>query len=72
MHESPRRVHLRPRAVCGVAHARSSYGYRCVLRLAAHRDTQRTFAARFAQGIPRYAIICRDLGHELRRVRTAC
>ena len=46
LHESPRRVHLRSRAVCRVANARNSYGYCCVFRLAAHPDPQRTLGLR--------------------------
>jgi hypothetical protein len=42
LHESPRRVHLRSRAVCFVANARNSGGYCCALRLAVHPDPQRT------------------------------
>ncbi len=53
LHESPRRVHLRTRAVCGVANARNSCGYCCALRLAAHPDPQRTLSAQFVQRIPR-------------------
>ncbi len=34
LHESPRRVHLRNRAVCRVANTRNSYGYCCVMRYA--------------------------------------
>jgi hypothetical protein len=51
LHKSPRRPHLRPRAVCGVANPRDSYGYRCGLRLAAHPDPQRRLTARFVQSI---------------------
>ena len=51
LHKSPRRVHLRPRAVFVVANTRNSYGSCCVLRLAAHPDPQRTLAARFVQRI---------------------
>ncbi|MFP5446067.1 MAG: hypothetical protein ACLGIY_21220, partial [Betaproteobacteria bacterium] len=32
--------------------SQNSYGYCCVLRLAAHHDPQRTLAARFVQRIP--------------------
>jgi hypothetical protein len=52
LHKSPRRVHLRTRAVCGVANPRHSYGYGCGLRLAAHPDPQRPLAARLMQSIP--------------------
>ena len=52
LHESPRRVHLRTRAVCRVANPRDSWGYRCGLRLAAHPDPQRPLAARFVQSFP--------------------
>ena len=52
LHQSPRRVHLRNRAVCGVANARNSDGYCCALRLAAHPDPQRTLSARFVQRVP--------------------
>ena len=51
LHESPRRVHLRTRAVCRVANPRDSWGYRCSLRLAAHPDPQRPLAARFVQSL---------------------
>src|SRR3989344_4827201 len=52
LHESPHRVHLRTRVVCGVAKPRNSYSYCCVLRLAAPPDPQRTLTARFVQRIP--------------------
>ena len=52
LHESPRRVHLRARAVCGVANPRNSSDYCCGLRLAAHPDPQRTLTARFVKSIP--------------------
>jgi antirestriction protein ArdC len=50
LHKSPRRVHLRTRAVCGVANPRHSYGYG--LRLASHPDPQRPLTARLMQSIP--------------------
>ena len=53
VHDSSRRVHLRAQAACRVANTRNSYGYCCVLRLAAHPDPQSTLAARFVQRIPR-------------------
>ena len=52
LHESPRRGHLRSRAVCRVANTRNSYGYCCVLRLAALPDPQRPLSARFVQRVP--------------------
>jgi len=54
LHKSPRRVHLRSRAVCVVANVRNSYGYNycCALRPAAHPDPQCTLANRFGQRLP--------------------
>ncbi|HRO81238.1 MAG TPA: hypothetical protein PLR92_07400, partial [Alicycliphilus denitrificans] len=53
LHESSRRWHLRPRAVCGVANARNGYGHCCALRLAAYPDPQCQLAARCGQSTPR-------------------
>jgi hypothetical protein len=56
LHESPRRVHLRNRAVCSVANTRNGYGYSCdyccVVRLASHPALQRTLTARCVLRIP--------------------
>ena len=52
-------MNLRPRAVCGVANARNSYGYCCALRLAAHPDPQSTLSAQFVQRIPSELYIVR-------------
>jgi len=51
LNKSPRRVHLRSRAVCGVANHSHSDGYGCGLRLASHPDPQRTLTARLIQTI---------------------
>jgi hypothetical protein len=52
LHESQRRVHLRTRAICFVAHPRNGYGHCCGSRLASHPDPQRTLPAGFVQNIP--------------------
>jgi len=52
LNNPPRRVHLRIRAVCGVANPRHSDGYGCGLRLASHPDAQRPLTAQDYAGHP--------------------
>ena len=57
LHKSLRRVHLRSRAVCGVANTRNSYGYCCVnfsssAPCSPSRSAAHTWPARFVQRIP--------------------
>ncbi|MCL2871528.1 MAG: transglutaminase-like domain-containing protein [Betaproteobacteria bacterium] len=53
LNKSPRRVHLRHRAVCGVATLAHRPAMRCAPRLASHPDPQRPLTARSVHRIPR-------------------